>query len=349
VAPWPSSAACCADALRTGRGGFSCRFRSFAVHSEVYCLPHAEGAEDAENRRGTTLFSASSAPPREAPLGLERTPNQRNWSHTGSTGSTVKIKTVDPVRDKQFWSTAGCSPGSGVVHSEPCEAIFTTGMHIPPGVRDQFTAQAGKGGNASLFPVSARGSRGAGPAPPGGVASQIAWSHGGGDSRPSARDRVRTIPRMRADAAASARRPAAASPRGPCVAHRAALHCASTPPRSAMTAAASVPTASRGLVELLLDGDSRQRRGGALAVTRDLLHRDLFVPPLRKGPHHHEVLEHTASQPAGERLEQPVCLVLLPGGVRIRGQEPGVAHDQASAQSGHRWAVPPWPIWRLLR
>jgi hypothetical protein len=49
------------------------RFRLFAGHSEVYYLPHAEGAEDAENRRGVTFFSAPSAPPRpprETPLGL---------------------------------------------------------------------------------------------------------------------------------------------------------------------------------------------------------------------------------------------------------------------------------------
>jgi hypothetical protein len=62
----------------------SYRFRLFAVHSEVYCLPHAEGAEDAENRRGAAFFSASSAPPRETPLGLERAPNQRNWYQGGS-------------------------------------------------------------------------------------------------------------------------------------------------------------------------------------------------------------------------------------------------------------------------
>jgi hypothetical protein len=41
------------------------RLPSFSVHSEFYCRPHAEGAEDTENRRGAFLrvlhFSASSA------------------------------------------------------------------------------------------------------------------------------------------------------------------------------------------------------------------------------------------------------------------------------------------------
>jgi hypothetical protein len=41
------------------------RFPSFTVHSEFYCLPHAEGAEDAEKRM-RVAFSASSISPRPA-------------------------------------------------------------------------------------------------------------------------------------------------------------------------------------------------------------------------------------------------------------------------------------------
>jgi hypothetical protein len=39
------------------------RFSRFAVHSKLYCLPHAEGAEDAEKRM-RIAFSASSISPR---------------------------------------------------------------------------------------------------------------------------------------------------------------------------------------------------------------------------------------------------------------------------------------------
>jgi hypothetical protein len=31
-------------------------FRWFAVQPGICCMPHAEGAEDAENRRGVTFF-----------------------------------------------------------------------------------------------------------------------------------------------------------------------------------------------------------------------------------------------------------------------------------------------------
>jgi hypothetical protein len=51
-----------ASAVRAGRPGSS-RFLRFAVHPKLSCLPHAEGAEDAEKRM-TIAFSASSISPR---------------------------------------------------------------------------------------------------------------------------------------------------------------------------------------------------------------------------------------------------------------------------------------------